>query len=100
MSQVAFEFDRLETVLKRLGKDLNRQPGATVAQIESIARTTGMELDAELKDLWRISNGSGRTMWFAEGDDHFTPYYFLSIEQVLENWLAFAPYDSSVYKQW
>ncbi len=88
MEEIQSEFKRLEAVYDRLEQKLNRQAPATEEEIASIAATTGVEIEENLKSLWRISNGSGRTMWwFAEGDD-FTPYYFLSIEDALKTYRA------------
>jgi cell wall assembly regulator SMI1 len=100
MTRVDREFERLAAVFTQLGTHLNRQPPASEAAIASVAEITGVEVASELKDFWRISNGSGHTMWFAEGEDEFTPYYFLSIEDALENWQRFAPYDAGIYEHW
>lgn len=100
MSGVQSEFARLAYIFDRIGKNLNRQAPATPAQIDSIAATTGVEVDDDLKALWLLSNGSGNATWFADGDDEFTPYYFLSVEEALEGWQFFAPYDEATYHEW
>ncbi len=100
MTPIQREFNRLTVVYKKLGKDLNRQPAAMEKAIESVAKVTGVKVASELQELWRISNGSGRTMWFAAGEGEFTPYYFLSIDEVLENWQLFAPYNAARYEEW
>jgi cell wall assembly regulator SMI1 len=99
VTEIECEFNRLATVYQRIGRTLSRQPPATLTQIDSILSITGVDLDENLKALWQISNGSNGKMWLAEGDD-FTPYYFLSVDDVLESWQMFAPYESSVYEEW
>ena len=78
------EFKRLEAVYNRLGRDLNHQAPATDDEIASVTATTGLEIDEDLKAMWRISNGSDGVMWLAVGEE-FTPYYFLSIDDVLKS---------------
>ncbi len=92
MEEIQSEFERLEAVYDRIGQNLNRQAPATEEEIASIAVTTGVEVDENLKALWRISNGSGRKMWFSEGDE-FTPYYFLSVQDVLKTHRASTPHE-------
>jgi cell wall assembly regulator SMI1 len=93
MQEIQHQFDRLKAVYHRIGRDLNRQAPATDEEIASIAATTGIEVDESLKALWKFSNGSDRTMWFAEGEDEFTPYYLLSVHDVLKSWRMSAPYE-------
>jgi cell wall assembly regulator SMI1 len=102
MTTTQREFDRLAATFKTFGREMQLQPPASETEIESILEITGVNIDGSLKDLWRISNGSGLTFWFAEADedDEFTPYLFLSIEQTLEAWRLFAPYDASLYAEW
>jgi hypothetical protein len=69
MDEIQAEFRRLEAVYARLKRNMNRQAPAAEEEIASIAVITGIEVDPNLKALWRISNGSARAKWFAEGED-------------------------------
>lgn len=93
MQEIQREFDRLQAVYDRIGRDLKRQTPASDDEIASIAATTGMEVDEGLRSLWKMSNGSDGTMWFAVGEDDFTPYYFLSVEDVLKSLQRSSPYE-------
>lgn len=84
----------------RLGSPFNPKPPATELQIAAVHTQTGIEPCPELKELWQISNGSDGAMWFAEGEDEFTPYYFLSTDDVIESWKMFEPYDADFYERW
>ena len=100
MTTTQREFERLTVVFDTLGYEMDAQPPASEAEIESILETTGVNVDDSLKEFWRITNGSGHKHWFAEGDDDFTPYIFLSVKDVLDSWRLFAPYDAALYEQW
>lgn len=101
LTTVQAEFKRLSRIYERLGVQIKTAPGASEARLASIAALTGIELDEPLQDLWRISNGSRRYAWFADGDDEdFTPHSFLSIRDATALWRLFAPYDEKLYSEW
>jgi cell wall assembly regulator SMI1 len=100
MTTVQSEFERLRRVFENLGTPFTPAPPATNEQISAIRTQTGIDVSSDLVELWRISNGSNGVMWFAEGDDEFTPYYFLSTSDVIETWKRFEPYDAEFYEQW
>ena len=100
MTSVLREFDRLRSVFDKLGYEVNAQPCASDAEIDSIVKSTGVDVDESLKQLWRITNGSGGQYWFVQGEDEFTPYVLLPIKNVLERWRLFAPYDAALYEEW
>jgi internalin A len=85
MHEIQREFDRLDDIYSRIGRVLHRSAPASDQEISSIVSETGISVDDSLKALWKLSNGS-TTMWFAEGERDFTPYYFLSIAEALEFW--------------
>ncbi len=101
MTTIQAEFDRLAGVFARIGCPIKKAPPVSETQLASVANITGIEIDDSLKDLWRISNGSRRYYWFADGDDEdFTPHIFLPIKEALSCWQLFAPYDEAIYAEW
>lgn len=101
MTTIQNEFERLSRVFERIGAPLKKAPPASLAKINSIAKTTGINLDDNLKELWQISDGSRRYSWFANGEDEdFTPHDFLPVKEVLARWNSFAPYDKALYARW
>ena len=101
MTSIPHEFQRLSRIFERLGFPLKTAPPASDVKIDSIEEITGIAVDDDLKQLWRISNGSQRCDWFADGEvEDFSPHEFQSIQQVLSGWNLFAPYDEALYAQW
>lgn len=100
MSEIALEFERLHSVFERLGIPLASSPPATDQQISSVYAETGIEPCPELKEIWHFSNGSNGAMWFAEGEDEFTPYCLLSTDEVVKSWKTLEPYDADFYERW
>lgn len=101
MTTVQAEFERLSRVFERIGASLKKAPPASEPTLTALSQITGIDVDDTLKDLWRISNGSRRYYWFADGDDEdFTPHIFLPIKDVLATWQLFSPYDKALYANW
>lgn len=100
MSAIGTEFERLAVIFERLGRPQRVQLAASLTKLDSITTRLGIDVCHELRDLWRISDGSGGQFWFAVGQDEFTPFCFLSVDDAVEEWLAHAPYDEANFHSW
>jgi internalin A len=99
--ELKIELERLRHILESNGLEFALSEGATDEKIAETEAKVGVVFDADLKALWRLSNGSKRSDgWFAVFSDELTPCSFASIEDALECWSWFLPYDESVYGEW
>jgi hypothetical protein len=63
-STIEQELRRLEKLYERLGYPITLPSPATESQIASVEETFGRPICNEIKELWRICNGSGRNALF------------------------------------
>lgn len=100
-SEIKFELDRLKNILESNGLEFVVNKGANVGKIAEAEAKVGISFDNNLKDLWQFSNGSNEgDSWFCVFSDEVMPCSFLPIEEALETWSLFLPYDDSIYEEW
>ena len=95
MTTTLQEFERLAAIFRVLGHELTVQSPATENSIESIAETTGIQVDNALKELWRITDGSGDQHWFCHSNSDLTPYLFLPVKDVVNGWDLYSPRETA-----
>lgn len=93
------EIERLGRILESNGLEMTLNDGVTKEVIANIETQIGFALDEDLKDLWKLTNGSGDDCWFTVFSDEQIPCTFPSIEYAFEQWSTFYPYDNSVYEE-
>ncbi|HMS39139.1 MAG TPA: SMI1/KNR4 family protein [Pyrinomonadaceae bacterium] len=99
-SEIKIEIDRLKNILESNGLKFVVNEGANAQKNADVEAKTGINFDDNLKDFWRFSNGSNEgDSWFCVFSDEVMPCSFLSIEEALETWSLFLPYDDSIYEQ-
>jgi cell wall assembly regulator SMI1 len=95
------EIDRLKNILESNGLEFIVNEGANAEKIAEVETKVGITFDADLKDLWKFSNGSNNNdTWFCVFSDELMPCSFSSIEEALESWSLFLPYDDLIYEEW
>ena len=98
--ELAQQVERLKSILLSHQIEFAPRPGATFADIAEVERRVGIQFDADLKDFWQFSNGSDYELWFAVESDQLTPCCFPPLEEALEAWSWFEPYDAATYEEW
>ncbi len=83
---LAAELDRLRAIFASVECPFPQTPGATDEQIQALEAATGLAIDRDLADLWRLMNGTGQETVFAVRSDEETPLVFLSTEGAAEFW--------------
>ena len=94
------EIERLKQILSSHGLEFLPVDGATNQQIRKIENETDVELDPDLRAFYQFTNGSDRATWFAVMSDQLTPCLFPDLNDALEAWSWFLPYDQSTYEEW
>jgi internalin A len=95
------ELERLQLILESNGLEFTLNEGATAEKIAEVESQIGVTFDSDLKDLWQLTNGSnGNHSWFAVFSDELTPCSFSSLEDALECWSWYSPYDEAIYEEW
>ncbi len=69
-------------------------------QLEHVENEIGIKFNSDLRDFYLFANGSGGATWFAVISDELTPCEFPTIEDSLEAWSWFLPYDQTTYDEW
>lgn len=99
--ELKIEIERLQYILESNGLEFTLNKGTTTEKIAEIESKVGVNFDDNLKELWLLSNGSNRShSWFAVFSDELTPCSFSPIEDALECWSWFEPYDDGIYEEW
>ncbi len=99
-SELKIEVERLKFILESNGLNFNLSKGTTVENIAQVELKIGVKFDDDLKDLWLLTNGSDNELWFVVFSDQLTPCSFSPIEDALECWSWFEPYDKVTYEEW
>jgi cell wall assembly regulator SMI1 len=72
--ELKIELERLQHILESNGLEFIPSEGATYEQIAEVEAKVGVTFDSDLKDLWKLSNGSKESdTWFAVFSDELTP---------------------------
>ena len=98
--ELAHEIERLETILLQNGLELSRAEGVAPEIVERIEQETGIVLDQDVRDFFTFSNGSDGETWGAVMSDQVVPIAFESLEENLDSWRLFFPYDEARYEEW
>lgn len=100
-TELAQEVETLKRVLEGNGLEFAPRGGAGAELIAEVEAEVGITFDADLKEFWRMTNGSDRNhSWFAVFSDELTPCSFASVEDARECWSWLSPYDEPVYEEW
>jgi cell wall assembly regulator SMI1 len=97
--ELAREVQALREFMQSCGMELPTAPGASEQEVREVEARLGIRLDPALRDLYLFSNGCDAT-WFAVMSDEVTPCTFVSLQDALEAWSWFEPYDEAAYRQW
>lgn len=99
--ELKIEIERLQHILESNGLKFTLSEGATPEKIAEVEEQVGATFDTDLRDLWQLSNGSNLSdSWFAVFSDELTPCSFSSLEDALECWSWYSPYDEATYEEW
>lgn len=99
-SELKNELKRLESIYESNKLEFTLSDGTTKELISQVESKVGVKFDDDLKDLWLLTNGSNNEIWFAVFSDQLTPCSFPTIEEALECWSWFEPYDNKIYEEW
>lgn len=94
------EIDRLKQILESNGLEFTLSEGVSDGIIANVETKIGFVFDEDLKEFWKLTNGSNSDLWFAVFSDEQTPCAFQSIEYAFEQWSAFCSCDNPAYEKY
>ncbi len=94
------QIKRLQGILAQQQRPMNRSKPVKAQMLERIQAESGIVLDAVVREFFQFSNGSHGKTWAAVESDQLQPLQFLALEEALDDWRLFAPYDPSFYEEW
>jgi cell wall assembly regulator SMI1 len=90
----------MEAILERYGQDFLRADPVSSETLQHIEARTGIALDEDVRAFFTYSNGSQNETCAAVISDELTPLAFPTLEDALDAWSWFEPYDAAVYEEW
>ncbi len=94
------ELEKLRTVLAGYGLSLSLAPPVEEGVFAQVEAETGIRLDDALQELYRTTNGSEWKEWLVVYTDELTRCELLSLEECLEKWQEWLPYDEKIRANW
>lgn len=99
-SELQAEIDRLQDLLRRHGQEFRPADPAAPEIFHRIEKETGLALDPDVRDFFLFSNGSCAEIWGAVQASEVVPIAFPDLEDALQRWSLYLPYDESTYALW
>jgi len=91
------ELDRAVSVMRSHGFDLRLPAPASAQDVTAAERQTGIKFDDDFREYFNACNGSNE-LAAAVMTDELTPCVLASLQECVEQWSQWLPYDAAVQK--
>jgi cell wall assembly regulator SMI1 len=96
------QIGRLKAILASVEFPFIAAAGASEEEIIEVEQRTGIEFDADLRSLWKFSNGAAKhgPPWFAVMTDELTGCDLASLKEGVEAWHWFENISELTHAEW